>query len=122
MQISIKSTNLALTDAIKSSVEKKFAKFIKISKKWTPEDSVLDVEIGKETMHHGKGNVFFAEAHLVSGKNDIYARVATDDLYKSIEKCVEDCKRQFLSIKGKIFAAERKRNGKNVKMRQSSEG
>jgi ribosomal subunit interface protein len=85
MNITIKSTNMELTPAIQDYAEKRISKGIV---KYATEAATVAVIVAKTTNHHKHGDVFMAEAsvitplgkthHAVSEKSDLYE--AIDDL------------------------------------------
>lgn len=102
MNITIKSTNISLTLAIKEYVEKKvlsLEKFIHDE----PENIRAEIEVGKISNHHKSGDIFRAEAHLLfkGGKGKIYAVAEKDDLYASIDEMRDKVEQECVSQKGK---------------------
>ncbi len=99
--ISIKGTNIDLTDAIHDYVELKVDQLRKLCEEFDPADEIR-VEVGKSTKHHSKGPYFRAEMHLhVPGKN-IIASEEAEDLYAAIDKVKEQTKRQLKEHKDKL--------------------
>lgn len=107
MKINIKATGTDLTDGIKTAIESGLESFTKLLKNWAPEDSIIEVEVGKESKHHEKGDVFFAEVHFVFGANEIYAHSKASDVYSAIDDVGKECKRQFISLKEKTLTKKR---------------
>lgn len=98
MQINIKATGIELTDAIKKHVEEK------TNDLRTYFDNIqgIDVILGKESEHHNKGRVFFAEFNIsVPGKN-INLKKEAEDLYKAVDKVKDHLKVEFDKLKGKM--------------------
>jgi ribosomal subunit interface protein len=61
-----------------------------------------DIDIGKRSQHHNKGDVYYAEVNLsVPGK---LLRVVkeSDDLYKAIDKVKDHFKVELEKLKGKM--------------------
>ena len=108
MKIVIKTTNIEATEGLLQSVTKKLNKLVKVSQKQVSPDAVLNIEIGKETKHHEKGKIFFAEGHITWGKLDIYEHITADDLYGAIEALAREMTRKFVSIKEKLTSKERR--------------
>ncbi len=101
MQINIKATGIELTGAIKDYVEKRLSgldKFLKDNN----EEAYLDVEVGKTTEHHKKGQLFRSEANIRTGNKVMFRAVGEEfDLYASIDAIKEDLERQMTATKDK---------------------
>lgn len=98
MQINIKAVGIELTDAIRQHVEEKAGDL------FTYFDNIqaIDVILGKESEHHNKGKVFFAEFNIsVPGKN-MNMRKDAEDLYKAVDKVKDHLKVEFEKLKGKM--------------------
>lgn len=87
-----------LTPAIKDYV---FDKVGSLDKFFDRVDQA-DVEVGKTTNHHQKGDVFFCEINLSVPKTLLRAREELDDLYKAINKAKDRMQRELKKYKGKM--------------------
>lgn len=76
-------TNITSTEAILDYVNKRLQKISTI----IGEDPSVqcDVELGKTTSHHNKGDIFRAEIHIVGAGKNIYASSEKSDLYAAID-------------------------------------
>lgn len=85
MQIArIKGTNMDLTDAIKDAVASELASLDARVERWG--DAVMaDVEVGRTTHHHHKGEVFRAEVNLTIPGKLLRAEDENEDLYVAIK-------------------------------------
>ena len=97
MHINIKSTNMELTQAIKDYIFEK----VDSLEKFFNNAQQADVEVGKTTRHHQKGDVFFCEINLSVPRTLLRAREEMDDLYKAINKAKERMQRELKKYKGK---------------------
>ncbi len=79
----VKSTNLEMTEAISSYLDKKIDDIQKFLHKF--DDVTARIEVGRTTNHHHKGDVFRAEINLEYGKHKLRAEATTNDLYKAID-------------------------------------
>jgi ribosomal subunit interface protein len=61
-----------------------------------------DVEVGKTSRHHQKGDVFFCEMNLSVPKTLLRSREEMDDLYKAINKAKDRMQRELKKYKGKL--------------------
>ena len=80
MRIVMKGTNVDLTPSIKAYVEGKIGSLDKLLAPFEKEGQIeVDVEIGRTTHHHHKGDVFRAEANIrLPGRVLRAEKVATD--------------------------------------------
>jgi ribosomal subunit interface protein len=96
----IKSTNMELTDAISDFV---MARVNSLDKFVNPDDTSasIDIEVGKTTEHHNKGNVFMAEFNLQVGGKNFRSSNNNEDLYTAIDKVKEEMANELRRNKGK---------------------
>lgn len=111
MNISIKSTNIDLTPALKDYTEKRIAGI----SKWCGEESTAVIEIGKTTAHHKNGEVFKAEINVTTTLGKQFRAVSEkSDLYEAIDDVRNDIVRELSSAKGKKDALW-KRGARKIK-------
>lgn len=115
MNINIKATNMELTQAIRDYVEKRIAsleKFIAAH----GDNAQVQVEVGKTTNHHQKGDVFRAEMNIsLAGKSyQFRAEAETADLYASVDRARDEMEAELKRFKGKREALY-KRGAKTLK-------
>ena len=102
MRLQIKATGFELTPAIKSFVEEKFSSLSKFLDRWeTNGEIALRIEVSKNTEHHNKGKVFYAEANLDIPKNMLRVEETDDELYEAIIKSRDRLKENLLKLKEK---------------------
>ncbi len=99
--VSIKGTNLPLTDAIKSRVESKATMLEKFTAGFEPA-AELRVEVGKSTKHHSKGPFFTAEFQLHVRGTEIRSVALEEDLYHAISQACDQTRRQLKEYKDKL--------------------
>ena len=99
--ISIKGTNMPLTDAIKSRVTSQAQVLAKLTKGFEPAAELV-VEVGKSTKHHAKGPFFRAEFHLHVPGSELRASTQEEDLYHAIVVARDQIRRQLKEHKYKI--------------------
>ena len=113
MSTNIKATNIELTDAIKDYVNKNLLgldRFITDPK----ENLIIQVEVGKTTMHHRSGDYFRAEFNVdISGKK-FYVSAKKDNLYGAIDEAKEALFRKIDYSKNKERTLLR-RGAKSIK-------
>lgn len=111
MKIKITTTNIELTDAIESYVEEKVRSVEKFVIPHENEEPLAEIEIGKTTNHHQRGDVFKAEINLsVRGKH-FRSTSEKDDLYAAIDDMRDDLVRELTSYKDKARTLVRKGAG-----------
>ncbi len=112
MNTNIKTTNITLTDAISNYIDKRLEKIAHL----TANDPTIqcDVEIGRTTTHHNKGEIFRAEIHLTGAGLNIYTSSEKEDLYIAIDDVQSSALHEFTSGKEKSISRIR-RGGARVK-------
>ena len=98
LQVQIKATNIDLTEAIKDYVEKKLSGVEKFNKR-NNADAMCYVEIGKESMHHNKGEVYKAEVNFTAGDVVHFVVSTQNDLYAAIDDMKDELVRTLTSEK-----------------------
>jgi len=96
----IKSTNIELTDAISDFV----ASRVQALEKFVDQDDTsvsVDVEVGKTTGHHNKGDIFKAEFNFRMGGKNFRAVNEKEDLYAAIDEVKEEMAKELRRYKGK---------------------
>jgi len=95
MDIRIKATKIELTPEIEASIQDKIGGLEKYF------DNIIgcEVEVGKTTNHHRKGEIFFAEANLEVPKTVIRASAETEDLLKSLNEVKDKMKIEIVKYK-----------------------
>ena len=97
----IKTTNMELTDAISAYVHKKVDALYKFVA--PDEEALAEIEIGRTTNHHHKGEVYKAEINLIYGKDNFRTVIINDDLYAAIDKMKEGILNEVRRSKRKRF-------------------
>ena len=95
MDIRIKATKMEMTGAIESAVKEKAGSL----EKYFDKIISIDVEVGKTTQHHHKGDFFRAEINVQVPKKMLRAEAETDDLYKSINEARDRMKMEITKYK-----------------------
>lgn len=83
----IKGTNMELTEAIKDAVADELAALDTRVERWGTAVSA-DVEVGRTSNHHQKGEVFRAEINLTIPGKLLRAEDENEDLYVAIKNVV----------------------------------
>ncbi len=81
--ITIKTTNLDLTDEMREYAEKKFEKLARYY------NHIIEIRVELERMfpnHHNKGRIFRVEANIHVPDKILRVEKSTEDLAKSIDK------------------------------------
>ena len=112
MNIRIKATSISITPAITAYVNKRLDKMDKLI--GGDPTIMCDVEVGKTSGHHQKGDIFRAEIHIVGPGLDAYAAAEHEELYTAIDEVRDDIVRDLRARKGKKLSYIR-RSGARVK-------
>jgi len=100
MHINIKATNIELTSEISEYTEKRLRSLDKLI---DPEDTtaLCDVEIGRTTKHHQRGNIFRAEINVTIKGGQFRAVSEKETLYDAIDTAKDDMMRELRRSKQK---------------------
>lgn len=105
--ISIKSTGIEFTDAVRVAINKKLLALEKFTEKMRPVAELM-IEVGKPSQHHRKGDVFYAEATLCVPNAVLRAESTAETLYAAIDAVRDDLLRQIKKHKGKLRTSQKK--------------
>ena len=127
MKIIIKATNLSLTSAIKSYIEKKtgeldkFVQKLKIKSFFEKGKPLYElwIEVEKTTRHHQKGKIFRTEAQLRLPGKSIRVEAVEEELYSSIDVTKDKLQRELKKYSRKIDA-KYKRGARKFKREKKS--
>ncbi len=92
MTINIRAVGMELTPAIRQYVEEKFQSIEKFAHKIMR----IDVDLGMETHHHNKGQIYSCAAVIQIPRDVLKIERTAEDLYKAIDK-VKDHLRETLA-------------------------
>ncbi len=109
--INIKSTNIELTPAITDYVNKRLSSINKFAKN---KDTNGQVEVGKTTNHHNKGEVYKAEFDIEINGQKFFTESSASDLYAAIDTAKDELVRRITENKDKKQTLY-KRGAKSVK-------
>lgn len=118
MNIIIRTKNCELTPTFREFIEEKIGSLDKYSVMFqedadhdpTKEKAKVEavVEIGKSTLHHRKGDNYFAECRLAFPGNTFTVNADSEDLKSSIILVREGLQRQITDYKDKLIEQSRK--------------
>ena len=114
MNTHIKTTSVSLTPVVSEHINKRLEKINHILR---DEPAITyDLEIGRTTNRHQKGEIFFAEIHIVGKKNNVFARSEKADLIVAIDEVCEEALHSLTSRRKKYMAIVRRRGSqaKNI--------
>ena len=118
MNITIKTKNIELTEALESFINKKigglkkfFSSFENHRLPMAEGRSLFDtfVEIGKENNHHRKCDVFMAEAKIYMPGKSIFAKTHGEDMIKIINELRDEMESEIRRYKSKVIEFPRRR-------------
>lgn len=108
MKIILHGKNIGLTPTIKNYVDEKIGSLAKLFPNSNDDLIEARVEVGKPSLHHHEGMVFYAEANLKIGGKLIRAVHEDRDLYAAIDKVRDEVEVQIKKFKEKRTDSERK--------------
>jgi|SRR3989344_1244768 len=107
MRIMIYAKNMELTPSINAVIEQKMQTLAKL---FNPGDKVVEarIEVGKPSLHHQKGFVYYAEINIKIGSKLLRATEKHIDLRTAVDFARDDIERQIKKFKSKIRDTGRK--------------
>ncbi|MBI2108668.1 MAG: ribosome-associated translation inhibitor RaiA [Parcubacteria group bacterium] len=116
--VKIKTTGIDLTPAIEEYTRAKIDSLQKFFKHYAEESGELlfEIEIGKTTKHHLKGDVYRAEINFNSDSAHMRSEAVKDDLYAAIDEAKDEMSRELRRSKRKALHVLRRGGGilKNI--------
>jgi len=100
MEIIIKSKDITLTEPLKVFIEQKIGSLERLLKNIKP-PILIEVEVGRETKHHRKGDVYYAEGQISLPGTILRSSAKKDDLRLAIVEVKDDLQRQIKKYKNK---------------------
>lgn len=103
MTLNITYTGIDSTPAIAAYIEEKMEGLTKYF------DGIkhMDVEVGRSTHHHQKGDVFMCKVAVETLKEVIRMEKEEDELYKAIDKVRDHLRMELASLKERIQDQQR---------------
>lgn len=98
MQIIISTKNISLDDALDVFIREKIGGLDHLMGN---DKSVAKVEIGKPSLHHRSGEIFYAEINLRMGGNLLRASCPHEDLRNAIVDAKDELQAQIKKFKEK---------------------
>lgn len=103
MRLQIKATGFELTPSLQGLVEKKFSGLEKFLATWEiNRELLLRVEIAKNTKHHNKGMVWYAEANLDLPQKVLRIEETNEAMQAAIDKLKDRLKKELLKLKDRL--------------------
>jgi putative sigma-54 modulation protein len=98
MQVDIKATGMELTEAIRAFIQEKMdmldARTVRFG------DVVRsEVEVGRTSLHHKKGEIHRAEIHVRLPGKVVYVESSHEDLYTAINQARKEAEREIVDYK-----------------------
>ncbi len=96
--------NIELTDAIRTYVEEKFSTL----EKYDHQIQLIEVDVGKNTNHHQKGDVFVCSATIKIPSDVLKIERDAEDLYKAIDKVKDHFRETLAQRKERLVDAHKR--------------
>lgn len=106
MRYQIRYTKTDSSPALQQYIEAKLvATLEKLAHAEGPHDPwQIMIEVGRSTVHHQKGNIWFAEVTGATSYGPVRVRSEASEIHEVIDLCEEELKSQLTRSKGKIFS------------------
>ncbi|MBP9864011.1 ribosome-associated translation inhibitor RaiA [Patescibacteria group bacterium] len=104
MTINIHASGMELTPAIRQYVEEKFG----MLEKYASNILMIDVDLGMDTHHHQKGDIFFCSAKIDIPNDMLTVEKTEEDLYKAIDKVKDHLQESLIERKERARDLRRK--------------
>lgn len=116
MRVAIRQKNLEITPALNNYIETKILRPLRrlLESRKNSELPTLEIEIGRSTRHHQKGNIYYVSATLSLAGKTIQAKSDAEDIYRACDFLAKELKKEFISYKSKSRALD-KRGARKVK-------
>lgn len=108
MIVSLKGTNIEITESIQEYFDEKIIKLVEKLISKNSEVVKLNLEAERTTRHHRHGKIFRAEANLSIGKILLRAEALGENLHEAIDLLEEELRREIKKFKTKKTALDRK--------------
>ncbi len=110
MKITIRQKDLEITPTLAEYIDKKVVQPVRkfLKRNASTDLPVLDIEVGRTTKHHHKGNVFRASATLSIGKRVIRADATDADIHAACDQLENELKREIDTFKSKASAVQKR--------------
>lgn len=111
MRFTLHQKNLDITPALREYIEQKILKPVEkfISNIKVPELPLLDIEIGRTTRRHKKGQVYRAEANLKLNGKMIRAEAVDEDVHAACDMVKDELHREIVSYKSRALSLLKRR-------------
>ncbi|MDE2001887.1 MAG: ribosome-associated translation inhibitor RaiA [Patescibacteria group bacterium] len=103
MRIQVSAKGFDLTPSLAQFAEEKMMSLEKYLSRWDGDGGVIvRVEISKNTNHHNKGEVFYAEANMDLPKHVLRVEETAEDMHTAIDVLKDRMKNELLKLKDKL--------------------
>ncbi|PIQ69165.1 MAG: hypothetical protein COV91_00265 [Candidatus Taylorbacteria bacterium CG11_big_fil_rev_8_21_14_0_20_46_11] len=109
MRLTLKATQVTITDDIRDYLDKRLQSLNKIMDLEDPA-VITSVELGRSTKHHQSGDIFYAEITVYRGKHSWRSVTHEATLTAAIDAMREEIANELSQRKGKRFSLLRKGN------------
>ncbi len=106
MRVTIRQKDFEITPALRQYIEERVlnpvARFVKNIP--VPDLPILDLEIGRWTRHHKKGDVYHVAASLALNGKLIRVEAENEDVHAACDEVEEQLKQEITSYKSRAFS------------------
>lgn len=120
MKINVKATGTGLANAVHDRIEKICARLEKLANAFDPDSLECDIEVGKITRHHRKGNIYRAEIHFAAAGKYFRAVAEGETETAALDVAHDEIKHAFVHSKHKKQSVARRSGARIKKLTQES--
>lgn len=104
MNYQIRYTKIESSPALEQYIETKIVNALKKLGEDPGDSWQITIEVGKETEHHAKGNIWFAEVNGGTSYGPLRVRAEGAGIHEAIDLAEEELKVRLSRSKGRIFS------------------
>lgn len=112
MKVNIKATHTKLTPAVEDRIARVYERLEKLANVGDPEALKCDVEVGKITEHHRKGNIFRAEINFTAAGKYFRAVAEGETEVAALDLAHDEIKHELVHWKHKKQSFSRRLGAK----------
>lgn len=101
MRITVKASNISLTPELREYALEKIGSLERFFKDTDPDSILVEIEIGRPSQHHRKGEVFRCEVNVSVGKRLLRAEELAETMVGAIDLAYDEIRREVKKMQAK---------------------
>lgn len=101
MRIAIRATNINLTPELRKYALEKIGSLERFFKDTAPDSVIVDIEIGRPSRHHRKGEIFRCEVNVSLGKRLLRAEERAASVKGAIDLVRDEIQREAKKLRAR---------------------